>query len=357
MSKVVHGGNIDELSRSFNLDKDKLIDFSANINPLGINKNVKEVIIKSLDEVERYPDITYFNLKSAISEFEGVENKNLILGNGAAEVIFNLVRAIRPKKVLIPAPTFGEYEEAALSVNSEIKYYYLKEEKNWIIDEEINSYINDDIDMVFICNPNNPTGTLTSKEAIINIIKKAKLTNTIVAVDESFLDFLKEVENYSVISLIKEYDNLFIIKSMTKLFAIPGMRIGYGICKNKDILSKIESVSVPWNINVLAEKVAIFSLKDKEYIDRTISYIEEEKAYLSKELNKFNDIKVFDPAVNFIMFKLEKEIDLKLELMKENIIIRSCSNYEGLSNKYYRVAVRKREENIKLIKALEKVKK
>lgn len=355
MSKVVHGGNIDELSRSFNLDKDKLIDFSANINPLGINKNVKEVIIKSLDEVERYPDITYFNLKSAISEFEGVENKNLILGNGAAEVIFNLVRAIRPKKVLIPAPTFGEYEEAALSVNSEIKYYYLKEEKNWIIDEEINSYINDDIDMVFICNPNNPTGTLTSKEAIINIIKKAKLTNTIVAVDESFLDFLKEVENYSVISLIKEYDNLFIIKSMTKLFAIPGMRIGYGICKNKDILSKIESVSVPWNINVLAEKVAIFSLKDKEYIDRTISYIEEEKAYLSKELNKFNDIKVFDPAVNFIMFKLEKEIDLKLELMKENIIIRSCSNYEGLSNKYYRVAVRKREENIKLIKVLEKV--
>lgn len=355
MSKVVHGGNIEELSRNYNLDKNKLIDFSANINPLGMNKKLQEIIIQSLAGIEKYPDITYFDLKSSISKFEGVESEDLTLGNGAAEVIFNLVRAINPKKVLIPAPTFGEYEEAALSVNSEIKYYYLKEEKNWIIDEEINSYINDDIDMVFICNPNNPTGTLTSKEAIINIIKKAKLTNTIVAVDESFLDFLKEVENYSVISLIKEYDNLFIIKSMTKLFAIPGMRIGYGICKNKDILSKIESVSVPWNINVLAEKVAIFSLKDKEYIDRTISYIEEEKAYLSKELNKFNDIKVFDPAVNFIMFKLEKEIDLKLELMKENIIIRSCSNYEGLSNKYYRVAVRKREENIKLIKALEKV--
>lgn len=355
MSKVVHGGNIEELSRNYNLDKNKLIDFSANINPLGMNEKLQEIIIQSLVEVEKYPDITYFNLKSSISEFEGVEREDLSLGNGAAEVIFNLVRAINPKKVLLPAPTFGEYEEAALSVNSEINYYYLKEEKNWIIDEKINNYINDDIDMVFICNPNNPTGTITSKDVIINIAKKAKATNTIVAIDESFLDFIREVENYSVTNLLEEYNNIFIIKSMTKLFAIPGIRIGYGICKNRDILSKIESVSVPWNINILAEKVAIFSLKDKEYIDRTISYIEEEKAYLFKELNKFNDIKVFESSVNFIMFKLEKEMDLKLELMKENIIIRSCDNYEGLSNKYYRVAVRKRDENKKLIEALEKV--
>ena len=352
MSKVVHGGNIDELSRSFNLDKDRLIDFSANINPLGINENVKEVIIKSLNEVERYPDITYFQLKSAISKFEGVENKDIVLGNGAAEVIFNLVRAIKPKKVLIPAPTFGEYEEAVLSVGSEIKDFYLQEDKNWIIDEEINNYINDDIDMVFICNPNNPTGTLTSKDVLINTIKKASLTNTIVVIDESFLDFIREVEEYSVINLINEFSNVFIIKSMTKLFAIPGIRIGYGICKNKELLKKIEEISVPWNINILAEKAAICSLKEEEYIDKTISYIKEEKEYLFKELNKLKDIKVFKPSVNFIMFKLEKEMDLKLELMKRNIIIRSCNNYKGLNDNYYRVAVRKREENKKLIQAL-----
>ena len=355
MSKVVHGGNIDELSRSFNLDKDRLIDFSANINPLGINENVKEVIIKSLNEVERYPDITYFQLKSAISKFEGVENKDIVLGNGAAEVIFNLVRAIKPKKVLIPAPTFGEYEEAVLSVGSEIKDFYLQEDKNWIIDEEINNYINDDIDMVFICNPNNPTGTLTSKDVLINTIKKASLTNTIVVIDESFLDFIREVEEYSVINLINEFSNVFIIKSMTKLFAIPGIRIGYGICKNKELLKKIEEISVPWNINILAEKAAICSLKEEEYIDKTISYIKEEKEYLFKELNKLKDIKVFKPSVNFIMFKLEKEMDLKLELMKRNIIIRSCNNYKGLNDNYYRVAVRKREENEKLIQALKSV--
>lgn len=355
MSKIVHGGNLDELSRNFKLNKENLIDFSANINPLGINKRVKDAIINALDEVERYPDITYFNLKSGISDFEGVNYEDLVLGNGAAEVIFNLVRAIKPKKVLIPAPTFGEYEEAVLSVDSNIEYYYLKEDNNWIIDEDIINYINYDIDMIFICNPNNPTGTLTKKEVIINIARKALITNTIVAIDESFLDFVRDGERYSVINLLKEYNNIFIIKSMTKLFAIPGIRIGYGICKNKEIISKMELASVPWNINILAEKAALESLKDREYIDKTISYIEEEKEYLYKELIKFNDIKVFNPSVNFIMFKIKNNIDLKMELMKENIIIRGCNNYIGLDDSYYRVAVRTREENKNLIIALKKL--
>lgn len=355
MSKVVHGGNLDELSRTYKLNKENLIDFSANINPLGVNIKVKEAIINALNEIERYPDITYYNLKLAISEFEKVNYNNLILGNGAAEVIFNLVRSIKPKKVLIPAPTFGEYEEAVLSINSSIEYYYLKEDNNWIIDEDIINHINEDIDMVFICNPNNPTGILTDKEVIINIAKKALSTNTILAIDESFLDFIRDGENYSVINLLKEYNNIFIIKSMTKLFAIPGIRIGYGMCENKEIIKNMELVSVPWNINILAEKATLEAIKDKEYINRTISYIQKEKNYLYKELNKFNDIKVFNPSVNFIMFKIINNIDLKLELMKENIIIRSCNNYIGLDDSYYRVAVRTREENDNLIMALKKV--
>lgn len=355
MSKVVHGGNLDELSRTYKLNKENLIDFSANINPLGVNIKVKEAIINALNEIERYPDITYYNLKLAISEFEKVNYNNLILGNGAAEVIFNLVRSIKPKKVLIPAPTFGEYEEAVLSINSSIEYYYLKEDNNWIIDEDIINHINEDIDMVFICNPNNPTGILTDKEVIINIAKKALSTNTILAIDESFLDFIRDGENYSVINLLKEYNNIFIIKSMTKLFAIPGIRIGYGMCENKEIIKNMELVSVPWNINILAEKATLEAIKDKEYINRTISYIQKEKNYLYKELNKFNDIKVFNPSVNFIMFKIINNINLKLELMKENIIIRSCNNYIGLDDSYYRVAVRTREENDNLIMALKKV--
>ncbi|MDZ5034399.1 pyridoxal phosphate-dependent aminotransferase, partial [Clostridium perfringens] len=201
-----------------------------------------------------------------ISEFEKINIEDLVLGNGAAEVIFNLVRALKPKKVLIPAPTFGEYEEAILSINGDIEYYILEEHNNWNISEDILNYIKEDIDMIFICNPNNPTGVLTNKDLIRNIAKKALETNTTVVVDESFLDFIEASDNYTSLDLIEEYKNIFVIKSMTKIFAIPGIRIGYGISKNEEILEKIVEVSVPWNVNVVAEKAAIIALKEEEYI-------------------------------------------------------------------------------------------
>lgn len=355
MSNVVHGGNIEELTRKYNLDKEKLIDFSANINPLGLNQNVKKTIIEAIEEINIYPDITYYNLKKSISSYEKINLDYLTLGNGAAEVIFNLVRAISPKKALLPAPTFGEYEEALLSVNSKIEYYMLKEGNNWDIDIDMLDKINEEIDMIFICNPNNPTGKLTEKNLLIEILEKAKDYNCVVAIDESFLDFVKENEDYTLINYIEDYKNLFIIKSLTKFFAMPGLRIGYGITYDKTLINKINSISVPWNINVLAEKSAIKALEEKDYINDTINYIENEKDRFYYELCKFNDLKVFKPSVNYIMFKVKKDIDLKEEMMKENIIIRSCSNYIGLDNKYYRVAVRKREENKRFIDILKKI--
>ena len=355
MSNVVHGGNIEELARKYNLKKENIIDFSANINPLGLSENVKKTIIETIDEINIYPDITYYNLKKSISNYEKTTSDYLTLGNGAAEVIFNLVRAVNPKKALLLAPTFGEYEEALLSVNSKIEYYMLSEGNNWDIGIDILDQINEDINIIFICNPNNPTGRLTDRNLILKILKKAKSYKCIVVIDESFLDFVKENEEYTLLKYIEDYNNLFIIKSLTKFFAMPGLRIGYGITSNIDLVKKISNISVPWNINVLAEKSTIKALEEKEYIKNTIDYIENEKNKFYNELCKFKDLKVFKPSVNYIMFKVDKNIDLKEEIMKENIIIRSCSNYNGLNNKYYRIAVRKREENEKFVAILKKI--
>ena len=209
--------------------------------------------------------------------------------------------------------------------------------------------------MVFICNPNNPTGNLTNKDIILKISRKAIKTNTIVVIDESFLDFVKDNKNYTAIDLLEDYNNIFIIKSMTKFFAIPGIRIGYGISKNKDIIKKIDDISVPWNINVMAERAAIVALDEKEYIDDTIEYIEDEKNFLFHELSKIEQIKVFKPEVNFIMFKTKEFIDLKEKMLSENIIIRSCGNYKGLDRNYYRIAVRTRVENEKFISTLKNI--
>lgn len=355
MSKVVHGGNIDELSRKYNIDKSSILDFSANINPIGINKEVKMEMIKSLDLVERYPDITYHDLKVAISEFENINYKNIVLGNGAAEVIFNLVRAVNPKKVLLLAPTFSEYEEAVLSVFGQIEYYILKEENDFKIDDEILDYIKEDIDMIFICNPNNPTGVLTENSLIEKIAKKALQFNITLVLDESFLDFVKLPNKYKSINLLSSYKNIFIVKSMTKFFAMPGIRIGYGICKDEKIVNLISDISVPWSVNVIAEKGAILSLKKSDYIKETIDYVDSEKQYLFNSLKEFKNIKVFKPSVNFIMFKFLGDKDLKEEMLKYKIMIRSCNNYKGLDNSFYRIAVRTRKENDKFLNVLKKI--
>ena len=348
-----HGGNIEEIARTYNIKEEDIIDFSANINPVGINKNVKNAMIEALDKVERYPDITYHNLKKEISIFENIDYNNIILGNGAAEVIFNISRGLKPKNALIMAPTFGEYEDSLRSVDCNIKYHMLKEDFH--LDDTLLKEINNDIDIIFICNPNNPTGVLTKKEYIKDVLEVSKKNNVTVVIDESFLDFVENKNDHSVIDLTSKYSNLIVVKSLTKVFAFPGIRIGYGITGNNDYINLINKVSIPWSINVVANNGAICALREKDYIKDTVKYVKEENDFLYSKLREFNCLKVYKGAVNFILFKIDKDIDLRYELLKYGILIRSCSNYNGLDEKYYRVAVRTRKENEKLIDSFKKV--
>jgi len=353
MASFGHGGNAKEISRDNKIEYRKILDFSANINPLGMPSIVKTAIIEGLDEVEKYPDITYFELKCAIGEFENINKDNLILGNGASEVIFNVVRGINPKKALILAPTFSEYEEAIKAIDGNITYYKLKEENNFYIQEDILDCISSELDLIFICNPNNPTGAITSIELLVKILNKAKKNRAKVLIDESFLDFIDG--NLSMISYINKYENLIIIKSLTKFFALPGLRIGYGICSNIELKEKLEKISPAWNINILAEIATINGLKDKSYIEKSIKYILNEKEYLYENLKKIKEVKVYEPSVNFIMIKALINIRLKDEFLKNNILIRSCSNYKELDSSYYRIAVRTHEENSILIRKLKDI--
>jgi L-threonine-O-3-phosphate decarboxylase len=350
MASFGHGGNAKEISRKNKIDYDKIIDFSANINPLGMPSSVKKAIIEGINEIEKYPDITYLELKSAIEDFENINKENLILGNGAAEVLFNVVRGINPKNALILAPTFSEYEEAAKAINSNIIYYRLQEEKRFYIGEDILDYINSDLDLIFICNPNNPTGVTTEKDLLKKILVKAEKNNVMLIIDESFLDFKEE--DFSMIHYVNQYENLIIIKSLTKFFALPGIRIGYAVCSNLFLRKKIENISPAWNINILAEIATKTALKEKNYIKKSIRFIDHEKKYLYNEIKEIKGIKVYEPSVNFILLKTLVKIDLKNELLKNNILIRSCNNYIGLDNNYYRIAVRNHEENSLLIKSM-----
>lgn len=355
MIKSVHGGNIDEICRVYNIDRESITDFSANINPLGLNFNIKNSIIDNLGDVVNYPDITYYELKEEISKFEEIRKENIFLGNGAAECIFNLARALNPKKTLLLAPSFSEYEEGVKSVYGDIEYFLLKEEDDFKLTDELIEKLDESLDLLFICNPNNPTGVITDRNYLEKLIKKAEKLNIFVAVDESFLDFVEDKDRYSVMDLIYKHSNLVIIKSLTKFYAIPGLRIGFGVTDNKDLLEKIDRVTMSWNVNTLASIAATCGLKEDTYNKESIIYVNKEKEYLYNNLKNIKSLKVFTPSVNFIFFKIKEEIDLKMELLKYGILIRSCNNYIGLNDKFYRIAVRTREENEKIINALSKV--
>ncbi len=349
-----HGGNIEEVARRLKISPKDFLDFSANINPLGLSEKVKKAIEKNILKIEKYPDITYYDLKKAIESFENVPYENILLGNGAADVIFNVVRGIKPKKALLMAPTFSEYEEACLSIDCDIEHFYLKEEDNFSITDDILNKIDKDLDIIFICNPNNPTGVLTTSKDIEKILIKAKETNTTVVVDESFLDFREDKALYECRELLDIFKNLVIVKSATKFFAIPGIRIGYGFTSNNDLKEKIDRVSISWSINTLAKEALIEGFLDKEYIKNSLEFIKNEKDYLYENLKCIKGLKVFRPSVNFIMVKIQDKA-LYEKLLEYKIIIRRCNNYYGLSDEFYRVAVRSREENERLIEALKLV--
>ncbi|PAB60771.1 threonine-phosphate decarboxylase CobD [Anaeromicrobium sediminis] len=354
MNKAKHGGNIYEIEKKYGINKEDIIDFSANINPLGVPESFKRALIENMDIIKNYPDPDYIKLKESISKHNKIDREKIIVGNGATEIIFSLIDIIKPKKSLLLAPTFAEYERALKKIDSSVEYYFLKEENNFLLDEEFLNYIKEEIDCIILCNPNNPTGKLVDKGLIEDILKKSKRKNIEIIIDEAFIDFVEDYEDKSLIKYIDEYENLHIIRALTKFFAIPGLRLGYGITSNKKIIEKFEDSSEPWTINSYADLGGQVLLEDEEYIKKTRQWIKEENNYLYKEIKGIEGIKVYKSTVNYLLLKTDKT-NLKEELMKKNILIRSCDNYINLDERYFRVAVKNRHYNDKLIRALKEI--
>ncbi|MGB4440319.1 MAG: threonine-phosphate decarboxylase CobD [Sedimentibacter sp.] len=349
-----HGADIYTASKETGIEENEIIDFSSNINPLGIPKNVESAAINSIKYSDRYPDINSRELVKAIALYEQVLEEWIFTSNGAAEAIFRIAVYLKPKNGLVTAPAFSEYEQSLKTVGTCINYYRLHEKSEFKITNSILNSINVDTDIVFICNPNNPTGQLADKETLEKIISRCKEIGATAVIDECFLDFVDSKEKYSVSSLMKKYDNLIILKAFTKTYAIPGIRLGYCMSSNIEIINGLKSSGPPWNVSTIAQAAGVAALKEKEYVQKSVSYIYEQRNYLVDEMNKLK-IKTYESHANYIFFKITEEVDLKEELLKKGILIRSCSNYMNLSNKYYRIAVRTRIENKLFIDKLKEI--
>lgn len=357
MMKVAkHGGNIYEVASALGLAMEEILDFSANINPLGIPESLKAAIVDNIHIIERYPDPEYGGLVKAIADYHGVDQQWIAVGNGATELIFALAASLNSKNSLILAPTFSEYERALLKAKSEVHYYYLKEENDFQVDEGFKKMLNSEIDLLILCNPNNPTGQFLKRQQMMEILRQCREHGIRLVVDEAFIDFVAGGEMETMITAMHEYKHLYVVRALTKFFAIPGLRLGYAVASNENILRRMHDNREPWTINSLAALAGEIILKDEDYIQATKNWIEQERNNLFKALNDIEGIKVYKPEANYIFFSSSKnDRCLKEALLEKKILIRSCSNYKNLTDRFYRVAIKDSASNEKLVQALKEV--
>lgn len=353
-----HGANIEAWKKEFGLSGQKLIDFSANINPLGPPKKIKEIIKNRASNIAGYPDIYSRNLTREVSLKLGISHDNLIITNGSIEAIYLSARLLMNKKSLIVTPTFSEYEQAIISNGSRCVFFKTTASNNFSLDfSKLNKALSK-ADALFICNPGNPTGNLLSKNALLSLAKNCQKHGVLLVIDEAFIDFLFTPQKHSLVKESVKANNVIVIGSLTKFFALAGLRIGY-ITASKKVIREISKFCFPWAVNSLAQAAAESAILDSDYIYKSRAFIQKEKEFLYAELGKIKNISPYYPSVNFILCRIknkhlnsEKLFNL---LGKKGIFIRDCSNFRGLNNQYFRVAVKLRKDNLKLISALRNI--
>lgn len=354
----LHGGNRWYLMDEFGIKPEKVIDFSVNINPLGPPEGAKEAIIRAIEKITWYPDIFYRELIKVIAEVNGIEEKLISVGNGATELIYAVSKALKYPSALIICPTFTEYERAVrVCPDRNVFYYVLSEAGDFSLDvEELMLYLRSNmidrkVKAVFLCNPNNPTGKVVLKREVLNLAYYLKEMGATLIVDESFADFTGMNQEISVIDKAGEVKNLIVIKSLTKFYALPGLRIGFMVA-DECLSYSVKKILPPWNVNVMAEAAAIASVKDKKYQLASVEFIEEQRKYMEEKLTELG-LRVFTSHTNYLLVKLPFAIfALSKQLASKGVLVRNCADFYGLDDTYMRLAVKREEENIFLLELI-----
>ncbi len=332
----------------------RMLDFSANISPLGMPEAVRMAAAEALARAEQYPDPDYTRLREAIARMEGCEPGQVLPGGGAADLIFRAVFAINSKKALLPIPSFSEYEQALRLTGCEIEYYELPETRDFQLPEDFPERITPETGLLFLCLPNNPTGTMPSPELAARIAARCRQTKTLLIADECFLEFPEQPETVTLKRFLADNANLLILRAFTKSFAVPGIRIGYALSSNADLLRRMKESGPPWNVSCMAEAagIAACELAGGSYLDDLRELIATERPRLQQALADLG-LRVIPGEANFILFSGPEDLDERLAV--EGILIRNCSNFRGLGPGWFRTAVRNRDENQQLLDTMGRV--
>lgn len=324
------------------------LDYSVNTNPLGVCEEVKKALLASVEEVEHYPDYYCEELKAALAEYHQLKPEQIVCGNGASEIITAVCNYVKPKKAMLPEPGFSGYEKALKAVGAGIAYVLLQPESEFALTETILKAVREQKpDMLFLTNPHNPTGQLLSKKSIDKIVAACDKNQTFLVVDECFIELTMYRDESLLYRGIPK--NTLVLRAFTKSFAMPGVRLGYGVFADKELRDAVEQQLSEWNVSIPAQKAGLAALKEDAYLERARLMITQERERLRKELKNLG-LQAFPSNANYILIYDPAEDDSLYQfLLRWGILIRDCSDYYGLSQGYYRIAVKMPEENDQLL--------
>jgi threonine-phosphate decarboxylase len=349
-----HGGDVDAWARSAGIEAGEILDFSASINPLGPPPSARKVFIKSYGEISRYPASYGEKLKEALAEHHGMSAAEVLVGNGSTQLIYLLCAALRPRKALIVGPAFSEYANALALAGADIRQLTFGTDDGFQFStQRVTAAWDKDCDIVFLPTPNSVTGQLVSRIEIEKIADAALTRKCFIVVDEAFIDF---VEGESIKALARQNPYLIVLRSLTKYYALPGLRLGYLLGEARRV-AQLAARQEPWSVNAPALNVALACLKDESFTAKTVRWLERERKFLFERLEGLEGFHPFASKTNFLLVKIERHagdaVRLRSFLLRRKILIRACDSFAGLGNDYFRIAVKGRRDNRCLLRALE----
>ena len=347
-----HGGNVDAWARSAGIEARGLLDFSASINPLGPPPSARKAFVKSYGEISRYPDPYGEQLKAALADHHGVSSAEVLLSNGSTQLIYLLSAALRPRKALVVAPAFSEYANALALIGAKVASFNLSTDNGFQFStKRLSAAWDKDCDIVFIATPNSVTGQAIPKAEIEKVAHIALARKTMVVVDEAFIDF---AETESIKALVRRNPYLIVLRSLTKYYALPGLRLGYLLGETGRV-AELAAYQEPWSINGPALNVALASLKDSSFATKTERWLERERKFLFERLTALEGLHPLAARTNFLLVKIERShsdaLQLRSFLLQRSILIRACDTF-GLGVNYFRIAIKRRKDNQRLLAAL-----
>jgi threonine-phosphate decarboxylase len=351
----VHGGIVFQAARELGTEVEKIKDFSANINPLGMPPGVRLALVRALDQLQHYPEMYAETLVKQIAESCHQPESRILAGNGSTELIYLLVRVLKPENSLIVAPAFTEYQRAAKLYGGQVDFCHTLAEHDFLPRPGvIIKALAQKPDLLFLGNPNNPTGSLLSPEDLLPVLEAARRQGTVCVVDEAFIDFVEG--DSSVESWLESFENLAILRSLTKIYSLAGLRCGY-LLANAGLVAELRRHQEPWNVNSLAIAAAGEALADQAFVEESCRFIAGERTFLSRELSRITALRLFPSRANYLLMKLDSQYSARklsdFLRRRYQLLIRLCPDFTGLDDSYIRVAVKDRENNQVLIRGME----